>query len=269
VSADRATYVYCLVRSRVAPSLSGNGASRAPSGLPGASPARVVAAGPSLHVVVASVPLPEFSQESIDARLTDVDWVARLALAHAALIQSLAVRHDVVPMKLFTIFSDDERAAARIRASRGAVARAFRAVSGCAEWGVKIAADAARASALARERAREAGRRSVARPGAAFLVRKRLLSEVSSGVWARARARADEAHRVLRAKSRRAIRRRAPVPLSGAARPILDGVYLVPRGRSRAFHAAVEKLSSRCGEEGLRVELSGPWPPYSFVGDGP
>jgi hypothetical protein len=51
-----------------------------------------------------------------------------------------------------------------------------------------------------------------------------------------------------------------------AGRLVLDAAFLVPAARVTAFRAAVKRAVKPlpdCDE----VTLTGPWPPYSFVGE--
>jgi hypothetical protein len=46
---------------------------------------------------------------------------------------------------------------------------------------------------------------------------------------------------------------------------LLDAAYLLPVDREKAFQAAVEQLLVDLNREGVTVEITGPWPPYSFT----
>lgn len=45
---------------------------------------------------------------------------------------------------------------------------------------------------------------------------------------------------------------------------VLNGTYLVDDDRADEFAAVVEDLGKQF--PGIRLELTGPWPPYSFAG---
>lgn len=45
---------------------------------------------------------------------------------------------------------------------------------------------------------------------------------------------------------------------------VLNGTYLVDDDRTDEFRSEVEELGSQFS--GIRLETSGPWPPYSFAG---
>jgi hypothetical protein len=50
---------------------------------------------------------------------------------------------------------------------------------------------------------------------------------------------------------------------------ILNGSYLVERGREDELRAVLEQLRAECADRGLALELTGPWPAYNFVGPSP
>jgi hypothetical protein len=52
------------------------------------------------------------------------------------------------------------------------------------------------------------------------------------------------------------------------ARPLLDAAFLVHAGSRRRFHAAAERVAKDVARSGAQLTLTGPWPPYNFVGAG-
>src|SRR2546423_1283486 len=133
-----ATYLYCLVRHPGELSLQG-----APPGLPDLTALRVLEVAPGLWLVAATAPLPDFSSERIEERLTDLDWVSTCALAHEAVIEHFRDAPALLPLKLFTLFASDERALAHLRASREQLDKVLDRVAGRVEWGVRVRLDEA------------------------------------------------------------------------------------------------------------------------------
>ena len=81
--AATATYVYCAVAAPRAPK-----PSRVAAGLPGAGRVRLLDLDRGLYLVVADVPLARYGEAAIQRGLSDLDWVARAAVAHEAVIES-------------------------------------------------------------------------------------------------------------------------------------------------------------------------------------
>jgi hypothetical protein len=48
---------------------------------------------------------------------------------------------------------------------------------------------------------------------------------------------------------------------------LLDAALLVPTERGGAFKRTIRRLASALRARGYRLELTGPWPPYTFVAD--
>jgi len=57
------------------------------------------------------------------------------------------------------------------------------------------------------------------------------------------------------------------VSRTGRAQPrlLLDTAYLVPVAAEPAFLAEVDQLAKEMAVDGLHLDLTGPWPPYSFA----
>ncbi len=258
-----ATYVYCVVQSPGEPPLSGS--SGEPAGLPGTSPPRArpldgVEAG--LWVVMADAPLPEYGSEEIEQRLSDLSWVSDRAMAHEQVVEHCAAHGTVLPMKLFTLFTGEERALADLRQRRPEIERILERIAGRVEWGVRILFDEARARRAATE---TAAQESPAATGTGFLQRKKAEQEGVRTLAARVRAEVERAFEEL-AEGAAEARRREP-PGEATSRLLLDAAFLVPREGSEAFEAAVQRWSDELAGRACEVTLTGPWPPYNFVGE--
>ena len=115
-----------------------------------------------------------------------------------------------------------------------------------------------------------AERARTAAPGQRYLI-ERKADELRGVELRRVSAEsAREAFDALSALGERAVRDALPAAPSGA-RPagvaVLDASFLVRRDRADPFRAAAGELAAKLEPRGLRVELSGPWPPYHFVRD--
>ena len=250
-----ATYLYCLVRSPGTLATDGT-----PDGLPGLSAPRALAVGDGLWLVAADAPLPEYGAESIQANLQDLDWVSSRAMAHEAMVEHFGKTGTVVPMKLFTLFAGDDRALEHVRSQRSQLDRILDRIAGCQEWGVLVRFDEAKAKEVAAEEARgESGSKSA---GTAFLLRKKMEQEASRTLLARLRGEMDEVFSDLQGKAAEA-RRREPVSPSPL---LLDGAFLVRSAHLASFEKTVDRWAKRLSERACEVTLTGPWPPYNFIG---
>jgi hypothetical protein len=252
-----ATYLYCAVRSARDPVRGVRG--RPPRGVPGAGLPRVLDAGAGLWLVAATAPLERYSAETIDARLADLDWVSRCALAHDAVIEHFARRHPVIPMKLFTLFTTDERAVAHVARTRRKLERLFARVADREEWGVRLLLDEARALA-------PGAAPVTAATGTDFLVKKKAAKDARQQLVADALHEADTLFETF-ARLADDSRRRTPAVEGPTSRMILDAAFLVRRSGGSRFKRAVSAAARPLAARGLTLSLTGPWPPYHFVAD--
>lgn len=232
----------------------------------GGGPVRTVAAA-GLTAVAEDVALAEFGEDALRRNLEDLGWLEATARAHHHVIDAVAQQGPLVPMRLATVYSGDEGIAAML-AERGADFRsALARISGRKEWGVKAYVARRPEPDGAPERTTGPAGPS-AGAGAAYLRRRR--DELTSQKNARREtfASAEIIHAEL---SRHAAGTRVHPPqapqLTGSKAPmILNAAYLLEDERGEDFAAVVAAL----GEQypGVRLELTGPWPPYSFAGTG-
>jgi len=258
-SRPSATYVYCVVRNARTPVLG-----KAPAGLPGAGRPRPLPIGQGLWLIVADAPLPQYGEAGLARVVRDLDAVSRCAVAHSAVVAHCARRAPVLPLRLLTLFSSDERALARVRGRRGAIARRLDRVAHRAEWGVQ--ARLAAGGGPSARRARAVARRETARlgPGTRFLELRRRQRETTRDLASGAKAAAASLYRAL-AGHADAARQRPPVSMDGRPALILDAAFLVSVARATQFRQAVRAQTERAADRGLQIRLTGPWPPYSFV----
>lgn len=248
-----ATYLYCIVHSTAAPSLS-----RVPSGLPGGARPALVPVGRSLRIVAADVPLEVYGPGPLEAALRDMQWVGEVAVAHEAVVEHFARARGatVIPMKLFTMFSTIDRAVEDVKSRRAAISAALARVRGCAEWGVR----ATKRSGVAAQ----AAKASRSSSGAAFLAAKKQARDDARAALLASAEAAEEALALL-APLARATRRRETEPQGAVAPPLLDAAFLVPAAALTRFKSAARRAAANCARAGADLTLTGPWPPYNFV----
>ncbi len=235
------------------------------SGLTGVGSATVrTAPAAGLTVLVSDVDLAEFGESALRRNLEDLAWLEQVARAHHQVIDAAARLVPVLPTRLATVYSSDASMAAVLSGQRHELRAALHRVGGRVEWGVKAysAPDAEQKGSRPAARVSDA-----AGAGRAYLNRRRaqLADRQDSRQAALAGARA--VHSEL---ARHAARSRLHPPqasqLSGNRLPmLLNAAYLLDAGGADGFAAAVAAAAGAHPE--LRIELTGPWPPYSFAGE--
>jgi len=224
---------------------------------------RLVAAD-GLAAVVGTVPLYEFGAEPLRRHLEDLDWLATKARAHDAVISAIARCGPVVPVTMATVYLDDKRVRTVLNTRHGEFLAALDRVTGRDELGVKAYADPSILASRDEPSPQKSGER---RSGTAYLMKRK--RELSSQEHAY-RAAAAEAERLHAALMKHAVdgkRKPASDPsLSGRDNwTVLNGTYLVEKSGEDDFRKAVAALQETTA--GIELEITGPWPPYSFAGD--
>jgi hypothetical protein len=210
-----------------------------------------------LVAVVSEVPLSRYGEEPLRRNLEDITWLEDAARAHHVVVEALSQAGPVVPARLATVYLDSKRVAELLAERRDEFVEGLDRVAGRAEWGVKAYA------------IEIAGPAPSAAPtsGVAYLQKRRAqLTAQSEGLESAARE-ASAVHASL-AHFAAGARRHAPQDrrLSGAETAmVLNGAYLVDSDRIVEFGHLVSALS-KC-HAAVRLELTGPWPPYSFIGE--
>ena len=235
------------------------------SGLHGVSgePVRAVA-NAGLTAAVGTVGLDEFGEEGLRRNLEDLDWLAATARAHDAVIAAIARFGPVVPMRMATVYLDDHRVSRLLEARHDDFVIALRHVTARAELGVKAYADP-EVLAGGQESAEQAAGEKMS--GTAYLMRRR-----------KALAANDDAFRIAAEYAERIHSRLLGHAVDGKRKPaadrslsnrkdwtVLNGTYLVDTAEIDAFTALVAAVDR--DTPGIELEITGPWPPYSFAGD--
>jgi hypothetical protein len=248
------TYVYCVVAAARRPAVT-----RA-RGVAGA--VRLIEQGRAANLkkwlVVSDVPLDRYGEAAINARLSDLDWVSRTAVAHEAVVEAFSGAAAVVPMKLFTIFNDDARAMANFEAQKAVVDTAIKRVRDRIELGVRVTFDSARRQRRPPPRAGT---------GAAYLAGKKAQRDQAIELARNAREVVADLYDELSSVASDAVRRTASeIPVKGGPL-LLDAAFLVRRKGVSRFQKLVERRAKELQSDDYRIALTGPWPPYSFVRD--
>jgi hypothetical protein len=238
------------------------------TGVAGATVRATRAAG--LTVLVSDVDLAEFGEVALRRNLEDLAWLEAVARAHHEVIDAASKLFPLLPTRLATVYTSDESMAAVLGGRREELLAALRRVAGRVEWGVKAyavpeaeRADAALAEAAASESAGGTGRGA----GLAYLKRRKEQLSARAEGWRSALAGARTVHAHL---SRHALLTRLHPPqspqLSGDQREMmLNAAYLLDANDGDGFATQVAAAADAHPE--LDLDLTGPWPPYSFTVD--
>jgi hypothetical protein len=212
----------------------------------------------ALDAVVCDVDLDEFGEEALRVNLEDLAWLEEVARTHNDVVWALAGHATVAPMRLVTIYADDESVGRRIGELQDALNQVLDRVEGRREWSLKVYA----ASEVEPEPAAAAA--SVT-SGAAYLRQKREAADRRRNAQADTGRSAEEVYASVATAAVASRRLAVQDPrLTGRTDPmLLNAAFLVPETDGGSFEAAVQRAVGQRPE--VSIELQGPWPPYSFA----
>ena len=266
------------------------------TGLTGVAGERVRAVSEAgLTAVVGSVDARAFGEDARASLLSDLASIERLGRAHHQVIACVAAENPVLPLRLATIYPSDQTVRTLLGRSSAEFAVMLESFRGTEEWGVKVYLGAGEAAGPHDGRA---GDEVPAPPEASSSLDDELargadgpaspadglasaddgptslddgLASPDDGPMRPAPSRDDaEAcasviDRALRGIAVAARRQEAADPhVDGPDRwLVLNAAYLLNSDRAAEFAAVAGALART--HEGLRADLTGPWPPYSFA----
>ncbi len=232
-----------------------------------ACPARsiTIQAGPAaLDAIVVEVPTPMFVGTDAEARLHDVAWLRPRAERHEAILAAARERTSVMPVGFGSVFSGVDALAASLAGRGEHIASFLDDTDGCDEWSLKVWASRSRAVERARQTF-ERQQRAGAPDGAAYLRAKRLAAEAEALAEDQALQRVEELIEQLGETAADAVERRATrFDEDPDAWLITHVALLVRRDDQAEFDRRLDAAAEQLDQQGIRLEVTGPWAPYSF-----
>lgn len=208
----------------------------------------------------------EFSQEVIDRRAGDLEWLGAIGYRHQAVVAQLMNETDIVPLRAFSMFSSEEALREYLESNRDDLLKILDRVRGRREWTFRIEFDplrwseaiVARVESL-RTLSAEAGEAS---PGKSYLLRRKLEEEKKRA--------SREAEQDVVAEIERELAGRLRCETVAEGRQQREGAFpqinvLIERDEEPRLQEIRDELAARYGSEGVTVALTGPWPPYTFA----
>jgi hypothetical protein len=206
-----------------------------------------------LGLLVSRVDPDELQVEPDD--LSETGRLAILARGHDAVVRAAVAVGPVLPLRFGTVVADEDGARRLLRTHARTARDRLDRIGDAFEWGVRLvrALDEPALTGPAPDRDDVTGTEFLTRRREAMRAR-----EATARTAATAAATLEES---LAPHVTESVRR-GGAPGSSL---LLDVAYLVPAAAEEAFLAEVERLGGALRPDGLALEVTGPWPPYSFA----
>jgi len=263
-----AFYVYCIAESAAASQLPANSL---PAAIEEDAELEWISVA-NLAALVSRVPLATYNEESLAEHLTDATWTAIRAMRHETVVEYVAKRASVVPLRFGTIYLEREGIERMLSEKTRELEEIIEQLRGREEWGVNVFSDRAAlmstitsVSPVLREMVERAAQAS---PGQSYLMQKKIealkvdearaaVNRIVEQIEARLKAQSDDAKRLRILK----------VETTEHGELKAKFAFLVKRSGFEEFRGAAESLAQENQGAGIRIELTGPWPVYNFVQD--
>lgn len=223
-----------------------------------------------LAACVRTVPLSEFAPERLAERAGDAEWLERMVREHNEVIAAVHERHAILPAKFGAVYAGTSDLGAALGRMEAALLAQLALLEDADEWAVHLYAE--REPAVRRVAAAEPGIRELeqeianARPGRAYFLQRKLADELAAATDTALGETAQSAYEQLASQARASqISPLSPPRRSATGAPeILRAAFLVARADAETFLQTAGSLGT--SQDGIDLEYTGPWPPYSFAG---
>ncbi len=219
-----------------------------------------------LAAVYTPVKDAEFSQEVIDRRAGDLEWLGAIGYRHQDVVANLMKATAVIPLRAFTLFSSDEALRAYLTETAETLRTVLDRLDGKQEWTLKVEFEPQRWSQSLSKRVdslRDLEQQiESASAGKAFLLKKKLDDE---------KKRASHvAEQNVVAEIEKTVLDKLRCETVSESRERREGAFpqinvLINRDEEAMLQELHSDLINRYEAEGVTLALTGPWPPYTFA----
>jgi hypothetical protein len=189
--------------------------------------------------------------DAVERNMENLEWLALHGVRHQQVVGEVAGQITIVPARFGTVFSGEPALIKNVLGRKAALNKVFARVAGGDEWGVKVFAERQAAPAAA----------PAARSGKEYLQQK------AARLKTRPERNDPELQELATALSKIATDSAPSGKVSGTQPNLLwQATFLVPRNKRRQWDQVLRNFVERWDGR-RRIEVNGPWPPYSFVSD--
>ena len=263
--ADLAYYVYCIAESAAAGQLP---VDSLPTAIEDNSKLEWISVN-ALAALASQVERATYSEENLAEQLTDATWTAIRAMRHETVVEYVAKRITVIPLRFGTIYLERSGVEQMLTEKSRELESIIQQLRGREEWGVNVYCDRAvllssitSVSPVLRDLVQRAGE---APPGQSYLMQKKIETLRVDEARAAVNRIVDEIEDRLKQQSDDSRRLRIlKVETTEHGELKAKFSFLVNRAGFEEFRDAAERLAQEHQEAGVRLELTGPWPVYNF-----
>ena len=225
----------------------------------------------NFYVVFKYVSESEFSEENFKKKLSDINWLEFNAREHIRIITEIMAYSTVVPFKFGTIYNSEAGLKKFITDYSDSLIENFQLIGGKEEWSVKIYCDrktlCTQIDELSDEAAKMEQQIMASSPGKAFLLKRKKTELIESEMDRLSKKYGQQYYEGFQKLGVLAnLNNLLPKEFTGRGDTmILNATFLVLKNKVDDFKNVVDTIGKEHGNSFFSVEITGPWPPFSFI----
>jgi Gas vesicle synthesis protein GvpL/GvpF len=219
--------------------------------------------------IFSEIALDDFSGAEAQERMEDLAWIGPRAMRHEEVIMAVMAQVPVMPVRFGTIFSSLEAMKEPLRRHREPLSSFFRDTTGKKEWSLRGYVDRplARSQILTLRLAEGNGQLEGLSPGKRYFLEQKIKGGVEREVTSWLKGLGEDILNIVQGvafsfRERRLLSRE----VTGTdGEMFFHGALLLPDRSVDLLRDQTDEWNTHHKAQGLRLELSGPWPPYHFA----
>lgn len=226
-----------------------------------------------LKAIFERVPEDEFGEQYLSNNLKNMEWVSEKVVHHQSVLDQLQGAEPLIPFKFGSIFKTEEGLKEMLLDRKEDFAALIEKLRGKQEWGVKLFYDSAKLTEWAEKGSDEIilfnKQIDEGSAGKAFLLKKKKQEALNKLCKQQIN---DYRKRVFGFISDRDVEVYQNKELESGltGRPdtnILNLAILSEASNTQKLMSFIDELQPALIDRGMKLELTGPWPPYNFVSE--
>ena len=225
-----------------------------------------------LTAIVSKVDGEMFGAEALNVNLKDSRWVREHVRAHAQILEHFRASTTLVPLRFGTVYDSPSEVTIDLENRYGTYINLLSKLAGKQEWGLRIYRDSTvlLAHLSASDQKVNDSLLSISK-GVARFVQEEMnglgTNEDEQNAELLTAHCVKKSHDVLSQQAENAVfKALVPGNNDGKGEMIANVAYLVDDKEQNSLKAALAKLKDQYENLGFIFEMTGPWPPYHFVG---
>lgn len=220
------------------------------------------------YAIVSDVSLEEYGEEAMAEKAEDIDWLKEKAVVFMDIILKINSICSIIPMKFLTIFTTEDRVKNVISENHEQFLHNFNKIKDREELSLKIYCDDKKyKNKVMGEEIKKFEESLIGKPkGATFFLKKKFEGELDDKIQSRiynvANQIADHINSLaVEMKTNKLLAKE----ITGITEQmILNCAFLIDSDKQTQISESIDELKGDYEDNGFMIELSGPWPPFSF-----